>query len=156
MASERQLQFWLMLRGVQEGMSGQKVLDTFREFGLGMRRQEFYRLWGQAQTVTAEAGQEPTRPLDQLPSLAEQPPYPASSRAEPGVIQTVRLIYREAETGKQRVVYHSTKSAQGITRQQAINNAIDAYAAHSEEYQTTLLAAVHTSAIRIVPAEEAA
>lgn len=156
MASPRQLQYWLMLRGVQEGMSGSEVLSTFRQFGLGMRTQEFYRLWGQAQTVTAEAGEEPTRPLDQVPTLAESPPIAASARAEPGVLQTVRLIYREAETGNIRVVYHSTKSDNGVTRQEAINNAIDAYAAHSEEYQTTLVAAAHTSSVRITPVEVAA
>jgi hypothetical protein len=156
MASERQLQFWLMLRGVQEGMSGSRILGTFREFGLGMRTQDFYRLFGQATRVVAEAGAEPTRQLGQVPTLAESAPVAAMPSAEPGVIQTVRLIYKEAVTGNLREVFHSTKTEHGITRQEAVNRAIDAYAAHSEEYQTTLVAAAHTSAIRIVPTELAA
>ena len=153
MASESQLQFWLMLRGVQEGMSGARILSTFRQFGLGMRTQDFYRLFGQAARAVAEAGAEPTRPLGQVPTLSEIAPVAAGPRAEPGVIQTVRLIYREAVTRNLREVYHSTKTAQGITRQEAINAAIDSYATNSEEYQTTLVAAAHTSAIRIVPME---
>lgn len=153
MASETQLSYWLMLRGVQEGLSGQRVLSLLQEFGLGMRRQQFYRLYGQATRVVAEAGEEPTRPLAEVPTLGETAPVAASPRAEPGVIQTVRLIYREAVTGNLREVYHSTKTASGISRQEAINAAIDAYATHSEEYQTTLVAAAHTSAIRIVPVE---
>lgn len=153
MASQRQLQFSLMLRAVQEGLSGARTLATFREFGLGMRTQDFYRLYGEARTVIAEAGQEPTRPLDQVPTLSESPPVAASATAEPGVLQTVRLVYKEAVTGKLRIVYHSTKTATGITRAEAINRAIDAYAAHSEEYETSLVAAVHTSAIRITPLE---
>ena len=156
MAGQSQLQFWLMLRGVGEGLSGARVLATFREFGLGMRTQDFYRMFGLATRAVAEAGAEPTRPLTDVPTLSEAPAIPASPRAEPGMLQTVRLIYREAVTNKLRTVYHSTKTAQGVTRQEAINNAIDAYASHSAEYETTLVAAIHTSAVRIVPMEMAA
>jgi hypothetical protein len=156
MASPRQLQFALMMRGAQEGFSGQQILDLFQEFGLGMRRQDFYRLFGEARRVVAEAGQEATRPVDQVPTLAESAPIAANPTAEPGVLQTVRLVYREKETNNLRTVFYSVKSDAGITRQQAINQAIDQYEAHSEEYQTTLVAAAHTSAIRIVPTELAA
>jgi hypothetical protein len=155
-ASAQQLQFQLMMRAVREGFSGSQTLGLFREFGLGMRTQDFYRLWGQAGTAVAEAGAEPTRPLDQVPTLAETAPIGAAPSAEPGVLQTVRLVYRERVTRNLRTVYYSTKSAEGITRQEAINQAIDAYAAHSEEYETDLIAAAHTSAIRIVPTELAA
>lgn len=154
MAQEGGLQYWLMLRAVQEGWSGSKTLATLRFFGIGMRTQNFYRLWGTARAVVAEAGQEPTRPLTQVPTLSEMPPV-ATSGAE-GVLQTVRLIYRERETGNIRVVYHSTKSEAGITRAEAIAAAADAYSGHSEEYQTDLIAAVHTSAIRLVPVSVAA
>ena len=153
MASQSQLQYWLMLRGVREGMSGNRILSLFREFGLGMRTQDFYRVFGLATRVVAEAGAEPTRPLGAVPTLSEIAPVAAGPRAEPGVIQTVRLTFRESVTGNFREVYHSVKNAQAVTRQEAVNDAIDAYAAHSEEYQTTLYAAAHTSAIRIVPME---
>lgn len=151
MAGTRQLQFGLMLQAVEQGTSGAALLRELRAEGIGMRTQDFYRLFGQAAAVVREAGAEPFRPVDQVPTLAESPPVPASLRAEPGVIQTVRLVYREKVTGNFRVVYHSTKTAEGITRQAAVDAAIDAYEAHSQEYQTTLYAAVHTSAIRITP-----
>lgn len=145
-----------MLRAIGQDLSGAQTLRLFREFGLGMRTQDFYALWGQAQVVYREAGEEATRPLDQVPTLAETPPVAAGPRAEPGVIQTVRLTYRENVTGKLRIVYHSTKSDEGVTRQEAMNNAVSAYAAHSAEYETSLVAAAHTSAIRIVPMDMAA
>ena len=156
MASDNQLRYWLMLRGAQQGMSGARMLDTLRAFEIGIRRQDFYRLWGQAVSVVQEAGAEPTRPLDQAPTLNEITPVAAGPRADPGVIQTVRLVYKESVTGNLRTVYYSTKSDEGMTRQEAVNAAIDAYATHSEEYETTLVAAAHTSAIRIVPTELAA
>lgn len=156
MAGPRQLEYQLMLRAVREGFTGAHTLRLFREFGLSMRTQDFYALWGNAQTVIRESGEEATRPLDTVPTAAESPPYPANASAEPGVLQTVRLTYREKVTGKYRVVFHSVKTAEGITRQEAINRAIDAYSAHSEEYETTLAAAAHTSSITIVPMEAAA
>lgn len=143
-----------MLRAVEEGWSGRKTADTLRFFGLGLRTQVFYRLWAQARAVRAEAGLEPTRPLDQAPTLAEMPPV--ATNGPEGVLQTVRLIYREKVTGQIRTVYHSTKSDQAITREEAIANAISAYEEHSEEYQTDLVAAVHTSAIRLVNVQVAA
>jgi hypothetical protein len=155
-AGPRQLEYQLMLRAVREGFSGAHTLALFREFGLRMRTQDFYALWGNAQTVVRETGEEATRPLDTVPTLAETPPYPANPSAAPGVLQTVRLTYREKVTGKYRTVYHSVKSDNGVTRQEAINTAITAYSPHSEEYETTLVAAAHTSAIRIVPQEAAA
>lgn len=148
------MQFWLMLRGVQEGWSGRKMLDTLKFFGLGLRTQVFYRLWGEARAVNAEAGQEATRPLNQVPTLAETPPV--ATNGPEGVLQTVRLIYRERVTGNIRVVYHSSKSPEGMTRQEAIDRAIAAYAGHSEEYQTDLVAAYHSSAIRLTPVQIAA
>lgn len=142
-------QLSLMIAGASRGMSGQAVLNELREAGLGVRRQQFYRLWGTARAVAAEAGLEPTRPLDQAPDLSEMPPV--ATRAAEGYLHTVRLVYREAETGNQRVVFHSTKSDTPLTRQEAIDQAIAAYEGHSEEYDTTLIAAVHTSAIHLVP-----
>lgn len=153
-AQQGGLQFWLMMRAVSEGWSGSKTLSTLRFFNLGMRTQQFYRLWGMARAAVAEAGQEPTRPLDQKPTLAESPPIPTNNKA--GYIQTVRLIYRERVTGNLRTVYHSTVGDQPITRAQAIANAIDAYAAHSEEYETDLVAAFHSSSRRLVPVSVAA
>lgn len=142
-------QLSLMIAGAARGMSGQAVLTELREAGLGVRRQQFYRLWGTARTIAAEAGLEPTRPLNETPDLGKIPPV-ATKGAE-GYLQTVRLVYREAVTGNQRVVFHNSKSDQPMTRQEAIDQAIAAYEGHSEEYDTTLIAAVHTSAIHLVP-----
>ena len=144
-------QLSFMISGASQGLSGNQVISALREGGLGIRRQQFYRLWGTAQAIAREAGLEPTRPLSESPNLTQVPPV-ATRQAE-GYLHTVRLVYRERMTGNQRVVYHNTKSDQLLTRQEAIDQAIAAYEGHSEEYETDLLAAVHTSAIHLVPVE---
>lgn len=144
-------QFAYMVKGALENLSGATVLRALRESGLGIRTQEFYRTWGTARRLAAETGLEPTRPVDQAPTLQEA--TPVATRGAEGFLHTTRLVYRERVTGKQRVVYHNVKSPVLLTRQEAINQAIDAYAAHSEEYETDLVAAVHSSVIHLVPVD---
>lgn len=146
--------FGSAVRAAKEGLSAGAWLRALQAAGTGIRRQVGLRLFAEAKVAAAEAGTEPTRDLNQVPALQEMPPI--ATRAEAGVLQTVRLVYRENVTGNLRVVFHSTKSEQGVTREQAILNAISAYEGHSQEYQTKLLGAVHTSAVRLVPVEIAA
>jgi hypothetical protein len=142
-----------MISAALRGLTGAGTLTEMREAGLGMRTQEFYRSWGAAREIAAGTGQEPTRPVGDVPAPAEISPIATNGPA--GFLQTVTLVYKERVTGNRRVVYHSTKSDLPVTREQAINNAISAYEGHSEEYQTDLLGAFHTSTIQLVPVEVA-
>lgn len=146
--------FGSAVRAAKEGLSAGAWLRALQEAGAGIRRQVGLRLYAQAREVAAEAGEEPLRPLNEVPSLEQMPPSP--TRNTEGVLQTVRLVYRERVTGNLRTVFHSTKSESGVTRQEAIDNAIDAYADHADEYQNDLVGAVHTSAIRLTPVQAAA
>jgi hypothetical protein len=141
--------FGSAVRAAREGLSAAAWIRTLQSAGAGIRRQVALRLYREAKTVAAESGEEATRELGQVPSLDEMPPSPTRNTA--GVLQTVRLIYRERVTGNLRTVFHSTKSENGVTRQEAIDAAIAEYSQHSEEYQTDLVGAVHTSALRLTP-----
>jgi hypothetical protein len=141
--------FGSAVRAAAEGLSAQKWLDALKATGQGIRRQVALRLFKEAKVIAAESGQEITRSLNAVPTLDEMAPSP--TRNSTGVLQTVQLTYRERVTGKLRTVYHNTKSENGVTRQQAIDLAIAEYQQHSEEYQTELIGAIHTSAIRLTP-----
>lgn len=141
--------FGSAVRAAREGKSAGAWIRAIQEAGAGIRRQVALRLFAEAKVVAAETGQEPTRDLREIPTLAEM--APVATRGTEGVLQTVRLAYRERKTGKLKVVFHSTKSATGVSRQEAISNAIAAYAGAAEEYDQKLEGAVHSSAIRLVP-----
>jgi len=143
--------FGSAVRAAGEGISASAWLRTLAEAGTGIRRQVGLRLYAEARRVVAEAGEEPSRALSAVPSLAEMAPI--ATRSSAGVLQTVQVSYREKVTGNIRTVYHTTKSEHGVTREQAITNAISAYAGHAEEYEQTLLGAVHSSAVRMVPVD---
>lgn len=137
------------VRAAAEGMSANAWLKVMAEAGTGIRRAVGLRLYAQAKNIAAESRQEPLRALNQIPRLSQMPPSP--TRGTTGVLQTVRLVYREKVTGNLRTVFHNTLSDGGVTRQEAIDAAIAAYEPHSEEYQNELVGAIHTSAVRLVP-----
>jgi hypothetical protein len=137
------------LRAARENMSANRWLKALHDAGTGIRRSIGLKLFAQATRLVAEAGEEPFRPLEAVPEFTETAPL--ATNGATGILQNVRLTYREAVTGNLRDVYYSVKSDEGVTRQEAINRAIESYAGHSEEYQTTLIGAVHTSSSRLVP-----
>jgi hypothetical protein len=137
------------MRAAREGYSAGAWLQSLREAGAGIRRQVGLRLYANAKRIVAEYGEEPFRELSEVPSVSETPPLP--TKGATGILQHVRLQYRERVTNNVRDVYFNVKSDEGMTRQEAINAAIEAYAPHSERYQTVLLGAVHTGAVKLVP-----
>jgi hypothetical protein len=71
------------------------------------------------------------------------------------VLQTVQLFYRERVTGNVVQRFFNVKTPEGITRQEAINQAINANVGNAEKYQQELIGAVHTGTANLV-AQEAA
>lgn len=136
------------LRAIGEGQSANQFAAALRESGAGIRRQVALRIYGQARAIAAEYGEEVTRPLDQVPTAAESRQWP--TRTTDGVLQTVQLFYRERVTGNIIQRFYNVKTAEGITRQEAIDQAIDANVGNASRYQQTLVGAVHTGTALLV------
>jgi hypothetical protein len=120
------------LRAVGEGLSANQWAAAIRESGAGIRRQVALRIYGQARALAAEYGQEPTRPSS-------------------GVLQTVQLFYRERVTGNIVQRFFNVKTTEGITREEAISQAIGANSANAQRYEQELIGAVHTGTALLVP-----
>ena len=141
------------LRAIGEGQSASAWLRSLQESGAGMRRQVGLRVYAAARALAAEYGQEPTRNVTEVPGAAESRQWP--TRASSGVLQTVQLFYRERVTGNVIQRYYNVKTQSGITRQEAIQQAIDANSSNAARYEQTLIGAVHTGTAQLI-AEEAA
>jgi hypothetical protein len=124
-----------------------------QESGAGIRRQVALRVYGEARRIAAEYQQEPTRPLDQVPTRAEGAPWEV--RGEPGVLQSVRLFFRERVTGNIIEKFYNVKTAEGITRQEAIDRAMAAYVGSTSQREQTFEGAFHTGTAFLVQAEAA-
>lgn len=137
------------LRAASEGMSASAWMRALTEAGTGIRRQVGFRLYGQAKALAAEYGSEPSRPLNQVPAGPEVRSWP--TRASEGVLQSVQVFYRERVTGRIVQKFYNVKTPNGITRQEAIDKAISAYASNAEDYEQDLIEAVHTGTALLVP-----
>lgn len=136
------------LRGISEGLSANQWASVLRESGAGLRRAVALKIYGQARAIAAEYGNEPTRPLDAVPTYSEAKSWP--TRSTSGVLQTVQLFYRERVTGNIIQRFFNVKTAEGITRQEAIDQAINANVGNASKYQQELVGAVHTGTANLV------
>lgn len=141
------------LRAIGEGQSANAWARSLQESGAGIRRQVALRIYGQARAIAAEYGQEATRPLDRVPTAAESRQWP--TRSTDGVLQTVQLFYRERVTGNIVQRFYNVKTAEGITRQEAIDQAISANVGNAGRYEQELVGAVHTGTALLVSNEAA-
>lgn len=131
------------------GMSANAFIRELQSQGYGARRSELLQLYRTATSIVARTPDEPFRPLGGVPSGSELGTWP--SRNATGVAQTVSLTYRDRTTGTIKQTWYRTVSPNGITREAAIAEAIDAYSEHAESYEQDLIGAVHTSAYNLSP-----
>jgi hypothetical protein len=137
------------LRAAREGMSANTWLREIQSLGMGVRRTEGLQLFRIAKDAVVKAQDEPLRPTGATPTADEIGQW-ATKRAT-GFAQTVTLAYRDNTTGHISQVWWRQTYETPVTRQQAINEAIDAYSDNAENYDQTLIGAAHTSTYRYTP-----
>lgn len=131
------------------GLSGNAFYRELQSLGEAARRSEVLALYKIAQSIVSRSGDEPFRDIGSAPSDEVLPEWP--TRKASGLMQTVALTYRDRTTGHIQQTWWSTKTEDGISREEAIATAIDAYSEHAENYDQDLIGAVHTSAYRLTP-----
>jgi hypothetical protein len=136
------------IKAANAGWSANQFVTALREAGAGMRRTVALKTFAQGRALAAEYGEEPTRALNAVPTFRESRQWP--TRDSTGVLQTVKLIYREAVTDRVVTRFFNVKTPEGITRQEAIDRAISANADNEAQYQQTLIGAVHTGTAILV------
>lgn len=137
------------LNAARGGMSANAFYRETQALGIGGRRSETLQLYKIARGVISRTADEPFRDITKVPSGNELAPWP--TRTKQGVAQTVTLTYRDRTTGQIKQTWWRTVTPSGITREEAIATAIDAYSEHAESYDQDLIGAVHTSAYNLTP-----
>jgi hypothetical protein len=136
------------LTAARHDMSANAFAREIQSQGLGARRSEVLQLYRIARGVVARNEQEPFRPQQSVPSGDEIGQWPVKNPN--GITQTVTITYRDRTTGQIKQTWWSTVTPNGITRERAVAEAIDAYSEHAESYEQDLIGAVHTSAYQQV------
>lgn len=131
------------------GMSANAYYNELRQLGLAARRSEVLSLFKIAKSITTGSPEEPFRNIYDVPTGDELLTWP--SKKSEGVAQTVTLTYRDMTTGQIQQTWWRTVTPNGITREEALATAIDAYSEHAESYNQEIIGAVHTSAYQMTP-----
>jgi hypothetical protein len=137
------------LNAARAGMSANAFYRELQASGFGARRSEVLQLYKTATGIVSRTQEEPFRPLNQVPLQSEIGTWP--TKGATGIVQTVSLAYRDRTTGTIKQTWWRNTSPNGITREEAIAAAIDAYSEHAESYNQDLIGAVHTSAYNLSP-----
>ena len=139
------------LRAARAGLTATEWYNILRIQKIAPRESEAFKLYRYAVSMVSNAPSEFGAPQGQKPRIAELPVYP--TRKATGVRQGVTLLYRNRTTGAINQTFYAVTSPKGVTRRAAVAKAIDAYAGNAENYDQDLIAAVHSSAYRMVPTE---
>jgi hypothetical protein len=137
------------LAAAKGGLSERAWERQARELGLGARSSEMLSLWRVAKNIVTKTPDEPFQDIAANPAHQVLPDWPSKNAT--GVAQTVTLTYRDRATGSIKQTWWRTVTPNGMSREQAMATAIDAYSEHAESYEQDLIGATHTSAYRLNP-----
>jgi len=138
------------LIAARNNMSAAALNRELREVGMGARESEVRALLAIARQTLSKNPDEPFADINLVPDLSTAKPWPTVSAT--GVRQAVEITYRQKQTGTLITVPYQMSSESGVTRQEAIQAAIDAYASRADAYGQELVGAVHTKTFRLTPA----
>lgn len=131
------------------GLSANAFYRELRAQGLAARRSEVLALYKLSKSIVARGGEEVFRPITESPADEHLTPMP--TRRATGIRQNVTLIYRHRQTGVISRTFYSVVSENGVIREHAMAEAINAYQDHAERYQQDLIGVVHTGSYRMMP-----
>lgn len=137
------------LIAVRSGMSQNALIRQLRSLGEGARESEVRALYRLAQQTLKNNPQEPFADPTLVPDLATASPWPTISAT--GVKQAIEVTYRQKATGTLVTVPYQVHSENGVTREEAISKAIEAYSDKAELYDQELVGAVHTKTFVLTP-----
>lgn len=137
------------LLAARGGMSANAFYRQLQSLGLGARRGEVLALYKEAQAIVSKTGDEVFADPALAPTASELQVWPTSKAT--GIAQNVTLTYRDRTTGEVSKTYYRVSSDEGVTREEAISQAVSAYSDASDRYNQDLIGAVHTSAYRLTP-----
>lgn len=137
------------LRAARAGLSATAWYKLLRVQGLAPRESEAREIYKHAVALVNAGGDEIGAPQAQKPRVADMAIWP--TRNTTGVSQTVTMLYRNRTTGAIYTTFRTVVSEKGVTRREAVRQAIESYEAHNDEYDSDLIVAVHSSARRMVP-----
>lgn len=116
---------WLAFRVVADGLSANAGLRMAKEAGIPVRRQSFLRMVGEVRAHYSQRVAELDRPLNARPRPTEVVQLPTKSAT--GYVHYVDVYVRDKDTGEYRVREQAIHSDTLLSRDTAVQMAVDRY-----------------------------
>lgn len=141
------------IRSVQQGMSGNAAYRAFRADGGAVRRATFQRTIAEVRRTLADQLDEATRPVNRRPTAAETTVISTKTRS--GYMQQVDVYVRDKDTGEVESRPFSWRTRVLVTRQAAINEALNAFndgvTGSPDRFNEEVLGATYTGTLQLIP-----
>lgn len=138
------------IRTVREGMSARAGLAAFRAAGGAVTDATWYRMVTEARTTVAARVGELSAPLDRRPTAGEATRWTTVNAS--GWAQQVEVIVRDVGTSEIRTIPFTVTGTKPITRQAAIDKALQTYSPDSGSGgNEVILGAVYVNSIIMEP-----
>ena len=132
------------VKAAKGGLNASQWYSMLRDQGIAPRSSEAFALFRIAVKVAAGQPWEIGANQKAVPRVRPGQNWP--TKRATGVRQNVSLAYRNRTTGVITQTFWSVISPKGVTRESAVQEAIQSYASNAEAYDQDLIMAVHTSA----------
>lgn len=143
--------FSMAVRAVREGLSGRAGLRAYRAGGGRIQDARWFRAFGQARAAVSQRPQALAAPLNRRASGGEVIRW--TTRSARARLDQVEVYVMDRDTMEVFPVPYSVRSQTGVTRQQAIDEALQVYTPESEAYNQLILGAAHVGAFDMGPGD---
>lgn len=144
--------FSMAVRAVRQGLSGRAGLAAFRSGGGRIQDARWFRAFGQARAAVSQRPQAMAAPLDRRATADEVITW--TTRGARGRIDQVEVFVMDRDTGEVFPVPYSARSQRGVTRQDAIDEALSRITPEGTDGDRQLiLGAAHVGTYEMVPGD---
>lgn len=137
------------VKAAKGGLNASQWYSMLRAQGIAPRSSEAFALYRIAVKVAAGQTREINANQKAVPRPGPNDEWPTKNAT--GIRQNVSLAYRNRTTGVITQTFWSVITPKGVTRESAVQQAVNAYASNAEAYDQDLIMAVHTSVYRLRP-----
>lgn len=143
--------FSAAIRSVRDGLSARAGLRAYRGGGGRIQDSRWFRAYGQARAAVGARPAALAAPLDRRATADEVLTW--TTRGARGRLDQVEVYVLDRDSGDVIPIPYSVRSQTGVTRQQAIDEALNVYTPEGEGYNQVILGAAHVGAFDLQPGD---
>lgn len=141
------------IKAIKQGLSANQAYKAFQAGGGATRRATFLRTVAEVRRTLSDQIDEATRPLNRKPAADEITVISTKTRS--GFMQQIDVYVRDRDTGEVESRPFSFRTQVVVSRQAAINEALNAFndgvTGSPDRFNEEVLGATYTGTLQLIP-----